>query len=166
MEVRPLVSDENPQGDYSGPVNIIRDNPQGANTANDLSSRNYDPEAEIVSEEQVSGQRTRMIYAASFAVLFAVSIFALILFHGKPPGTCHTDPGCGPLGIKLGGDCCPTKSGEYLSCCSIYNHFQNNSGASVTNQCAAHSKCIAAGLTGLCCPTSSGITLDCCEKDK
>lgn len=47
----------------------------------------------------------------------------------------------------LSGNCCPTDTGVYLSCCP-------------NRKCRRYPACY--GLSKLCCPTENGVMLDCC----
>ncbi len=95
-------------------------------------------------------------------------------------GACSAHPGCSGRGLS--GDCCPTKEGMLLGCCSdatappappplhvragaagadgVPTHGAPGQGA--PRACADNSGCAGLGLVGDCCPTAEGTMLGCC----
>jgi hypothetical protein len=103
------------------------------------------------------------------------------------PPQCRRNTACKNLG--LAGNCCPTRSGQYLACCAV-GKFETESGLcadgvdndgdgkvdcadsdcvnedvcifkSLNPSCSRNKNCT--GLSGLCCPTVDGVYLDCCR---
>ena len=106
---------------------------------------------------------------------------------GGGDGACSAHPGC--AGLHLTGECCPTKEGMQLGCCSDAaappappprGQAQGSGGEGAGEEaapprggpggqgtsrvavCAANSGCARLGLTGSCCPTAEGTMLGCC----
>jgi len=92
--------------------------------------------------------------------------------------SCSAHPGCS--GRHLTGDCCPTKEGMLLGCCSDASAppapppqsqgmdeatprgAPGGQRSAKTSACAAYSGCAQLGLTGDCCPSVEGTMLGCC----
>lgn len=89
--------------------------------------------------------------------------------------SCSAHPKCAAAGLT--GDCCPTKDGKRLDCCSNFKPTHKPTPKPTFKEptskpthrdgsCAAYPRCIALNLEGECCPTEDGEKLSCCFDDE